>query len=133
MISDGDRIAVGVSVQASPETVYEYGLVCRSYKTESKNCTVTDPDGNVISVRNNQYFIPEKAGVYTIVYSDKTVEFPSEVDCSKAFFNIIVRLEDGTVAYKIPFKCQYEAEGINISGNTGYFGGGFSEDCDFNS
>lgn len=66
-------IAVGISAQASPETIYEYGLVCRSYKTESKNCTVTGPDGNAISVRNNQYFVPDKAGVYTIVYSDKTV------------------------------------------------------------
>ena len=67
------------------------------------------------------------------VYSDKNVAFPNEVDCSKAFFKIVVHLKDGTVAYNIPFKCQYEAEGINISGNTGYFGGGFSEDCDFGS
>ena len=63
------------------------------------------------------------------VYSDKRVYFPEEVDCSKTFFQIVVRLEDGTAVYNIPFRCEYEAEGINIDEGTvpDYFGGGFNE------
>ncbi len=67
------------------------------------------------------------------VYSDKSVYFPDEVDCSKAFYQIVVHLEDGTAVYTLPFRCEYKAEGLNIDGNTPYFGGGFSEDCDFGS
>ena len=64
------------------------------------------------------------------VYSDKRVYFPEEVDCSKAFFQVVVRLEDGTAVYKLPFRCEYEAEGINIDKGTvpDYFGGGFSNE-----
>lgn len=64
------------------------------------------------------------------VYSDKQVYFPEEVDCSKTFFKIVVRLEDGTAVYSLPFRCEYEAEGININENTvpDYFGGGFSNE-----
>ena len=63
------------------------------------------------------------------VYSDKRVYFPEEVDCSKAFFKIVVRLEDGTAVYNLPFRCEYEIEGLNINDNTvpDYFGGGFNE------
>ena len=63
------------------------------------------------------------------VYSDKRVYFPEEVDCSKTFFQIVVRLEDGTAVYNSPFRCEYEAEGINIDEGTvpDYFGGGFNE------
>ena len=67
------------------------------------------------------------------VYSDKSVYFPDEVDCSKAFYQIVVHLEDGTAVYTLPFRCEYKAEGLNVDGNTPYFGGGFSEDCDFGS
>ena len=67
------------------------------------------------------------------VYSDKSVYFPDEVDCSKAFYQIVVHLEDGTAVYTLPFRCEYKAEGLNIDGNTPYFGGGFSEDCNFGS
>jgi hypothetical protein len=67
------------------------------------------------------------------VYSDKSVYFPDEVDCSKAFYQIVVHLEDGTAVYTLPFRCEYKAEGLNIDGNTPYFGGGFSEDCYFGS
>ena len=69
------------------------------------------------------------------VYSDKHLYFPEEVDCSKSFYKIVVHLEDGTAVYNIGFRCEYEAEGISIDDNTApdYFGGGFSEDCDFNS
>lgn len=64
------------------------------------------------------------------VYSDKRVYFPEEVDCSKAFFQIVVHLEDGTSVYKMPFRCEYVAEGINIDKGTvpDYFGGGFSNE-----
>ncbi|MBQ9704225.1 MAG: hypothetical protein IJV68_06750 [Clostridia bacterium] len=63
------------------------------------------------------------------VYSDKRVYFPEEVDCSKTFFKIVVHLEDGTTVYSLPFRCEYEAEGINIDEGTvpDYFGGGFIE------
>ena len=61
------------------------------------------------------------------VYSDKKVYFPEEVDCSKTFFKIVVHLKDGTAVYSLPFRCEYEAEGININENAvpNYFGGGF--------
>ncbi len=64
------------------------------------------------------------------VYSDKRVYFPEEVDCSKAFFKIVVHLEDGTTVYSLPFRCEYAAEGINIDEGTvpDYFGGGFSNE-----
>ena len=64
------------------------------------------------------------------VYSDKRVYFPEEVDCSKSFFKIVVHLKDGTTVYSLPFRCEYEAEGININENTvpDYFGGGFSNE-----
>ena len=64
------------------------------------------------------------------VYSDKKVYFPEEVDCSKSFFKIVVHLKDGTTVYSLPFRCEYEAEGININENTvpDYFGGGFSNE-----
>ena len=67
------------------------------------------------------------------VYEDKQVYFPDEVDCSKSFYQIVVHLKDGTSVYTLPFRCEYEAEGVNIGGGTPYFGGGFSEDCDFGS
>lgn len=67
------------------------------------------------------------------VYSDKRVYFPDEVDCSKSYYQIVVHLKDGTTVYRLPFRCEYEAEGLNIGGSTPYFGGGFSEDCDFGS
>ena len=44
------------------------------------------------------------------VYSDKSVYFPDEVDCSKAFYQIVVHLEDGTAVYTLPFRCEYKAE-----------------------
>ena len=67
------------------------------------------------------------------VYSDKSVYFPDEVDCSKSYYQIVVHLKDGTTVYRLPFRCEYEAEGLNIGGGTPYFGGGFSEDCNFGS
>lgn len=67
--------AVKAAAENDVEVVYEYGLVCRSYKTESTNCTVKDPNGQIVTVRSNRYFIPEKAGVYTIEYPNKIVNF----------------------------------------------------------
>lgn len=63
------------------------------------------------------------------IYSDKTVIFLDDVDCSKSFFKIVVHLKDGTAVYHIGFRCEYEAEGLNIDEGTvpDYFGGGFNE------
>ena len=66
-------LVVGAAENSSEE-IYEYGVVYNSYKTEGVNCVVKDPDGINVKVRSNNYFVPEKAGTYTIEYSNKVVK-----------------------------------------------------------
>ena len=59
------------------------------------------------------------------VYDTKQVTYPSEVDCSKTYLMLVVRLADGTLAYEIPFRCVYEIEDVSIKNSDAnrHFGG----------
>lgn len=58
------------------------------------------------------------------VYSSKSVIFPEEVDCSKSYYKIVVKLDNGATAYEIGFRCEYEAEDINIGNSEVVIGEG---------
>lgn len=71
---------------------------------------------------NKDYKITD---VIEAVYEDKHVTYPSEIDCSKTYLKLVVRLADGTLAYEIPFRCVYEIKDVSIKNPTAnrYFGG----------
>lgn len=85
----------------------EYPLkpaVSGRFVSEAATCILRDPDGNIVASSENG-FIPQKAGVYSLVYTAKN-EFGVEVE---KYFTVEVKEEKNPIVILYTFPSELEA------------------------